>query len=334
MNRAECRLLGYARENIVGRPVWAFVSAGEQERVRISVFEKLVGRLPLERVEREYTSASGKRLVFEVHENAIFDSAGAITGIRTAMLDITEQKQREQEAQVLAQERAAREQAEATSAEIRSILERIGDAYIAFDAEWRYTYVNRRAAELALKPASELLGRCVWDEFPEAVHTTFYIGASTRDARADPGRIRELLRTSRKIFRKFRLPQSSGVGVFYRDITERVRSQRALEKGTRELALKNAELETFASVASHDLQEPLRMIGGYASLLNRRYADVLDGDAAEFLAFMTQGVDRMQRLVRICWRSAVWRKRILQACRRSTCRHLRRCREHVGTHHR
>ena len=113
VNRAECRLLGYAREDILGRPVWAFVSAGEQERVRTLVFEKLAGRLPLERVEREYASASGKRLVFDVHENAILDSTGAITGIRTAMLDITEQKQREQEAQVLAQERAAREQAEA-----------------------------------------------------------------------------------------------------------------------------------------------------------------------------------------------------------------------------
>jgi PAS domain S-box-containing protein len=262
------------------------------------VFEKLAGRLPLERVEREYTSASGKRLVLDVHENAILDSTGAITGIRTAMLDITEQKQREQEAQVLAQERAAREQAEATSAEIKSILERIGDAYIAFDADWRYTYVNRRAAELALKPASELLGRCVWDEFPQAVHTSFYVELQRAMREQIPVEFENYYEPLGKYFENSVYPSPSGVGVFYRDISERVRAQRALEKGTRELALKNAELETFASVASHDLQEPLRMISGYASLLKRRYGDVLDGDATDFLAFMTQGVDRMQRLVK------------------------------------
>ena len=80
----------------------------------------------------------------------------------------------EDQQRALDREIAARHQAEAASAEIRSVLERIGDAYIAFDTEWRYTYVNWRAAQLAQKPASELIGRCVWDEFPEAVQTPFF----------------------------------------------------------------------------------------------------------------------------------------------------------------
>lgn len=313
VNRAECRLLERTRREMIGRPVWDFVAAGERRAVRNAVFSTLAGEPAPEGVEREYASASGKRLVFEVHENLIRDSAGMITGIRSAMLDTTDRKQREQQTRALSQERAARAQAEATSAEIRGILERIGDAYIAFDTEWRYTYVNRKAAELALKPASELLGKCVWDEFPNAKQTAFYSELQRSLREQLPLEFGNYYAPLGKYFENSVYPSPSGVSVFYRDTTERVKAQRELEERTRELAAKNAELEMFASVASHDLQEPLRMIGGYATLLSRRYSGALDEDATEFLSYMTQGVSRMQPSSAICWRSAgstrpqVWR---------------------------
>jgi PAS domain S-box-containing protein len=70
-----------------------------------------------------------------------------------------------------------------------------------------------------------------------------------------------------------------------------------LERKVHELAVSNLELENFAFVASHDLQEPLRMISSFMGLLERKYKQVLDAKALEYISFATNGAKQMQRII-------------------------------------
>ncbi len=88
-----------------------------------------------------------------------------------------------------------------------------------------------------------------------------------------------------------------GFGKITRDITERKKSEEHLVKTMKELSQSNDELQQFAYVASHDLQEPLRMVASYTQLLAKRYKGQLDADADEFIDFAVDGCNRMQALI-------------------------------------
>jgi PAS domain S-box-containing protein len=83
-----------------------------------------------------------------------------------------------------------------------------------------------------------------------------------------------------------------------RDIRRSKRYQQMLEERSKELERSNADLETFAFVSSHDIQEPLRMISNYMQLLKRRYKGQLDADADEYIEYANRGAIMLSQLIR------------------------------------
>ncbi len=122
VNRAECRLLGLSPCEMLGRPVWEFVSEEEREKSRQAVMRKLAGEQPLTPFLRVYQCRDGRRVLAEIHENLIRNHRGRIVGIRSAMLDVTEREEarRKMELQALELERTNHELAEALAAARRA----------------------------------------------------------------------------------------------------------------------------------------------------------------------------------------------------------------------
>ena len=107
VNRMECQILGYTADAMVGHPVWNFVAPDEQAESREAVLDKISGQRKLDVFTRNYISHNGSRLVMEVHENLMRDRRGKVTGIRSALIDITARRIAEEALELKAGELAA-----------------------------------------------------------------------------------------------------------------------------------------------------------------------------------------------------------------------------------
>jgi PAS domain S-box-containing protein len=164
-------------------------------------------------------------------------------------------------------------------------------------ADYRFLAVNTAFEKMTGLDASNIIGKTVLEVIPET-ESSWIERYGKVALTGEPIQFEDFAEALGKYYevRAYR-PEHGKFVTIINDITGRKQAEKKVLTTMDDLARSNAELERFAYVASHDLQEPLRMVSSYMQLLERRYKDKLDSDALEFINFAVDGSNRMKILI-------------------------------------
>lgn len=123
------------------------------------------------------------------------------------------------------------------------ILNSVSDGFYSLDNDWRFTFVNEAAVTVLRRPASELIGQSMWELFPEAVETKFFIELSRAKLTGEPVTLTEYYPPLELWIEINAYPHADGMTAYFRDVTDRWRAERDLKERQRLLALSSAELK-------------------------------------------------------------------------------------------
>jgi PAS domain S-box-containing protein len=282
------RIKGYKAEQIIGRNFSCFFPPEEIEQGRPEEILRLTAASGRHEEQGMRVRKDGSQFLASVVFTALRDLSGNLRGFSEFSHDLTERRESE--------------------ARYRGLLEAAPDAMVVVNAAGEIILLNVRAEKEFGYSRDELLGQQVKNIIPEGFAERLIADSTRTAAEALAQQIGTGIELTgrRKDGSEFPIelmlsPLESADGTLVtaaiRDISMRKQSDEHLVKTVGELKRSNDELQQFAYVSSHDLQEPLRMVSSYTQLLAKRYEGRLDSDADEFIAFAVDGCNRMQGLI-------------------------------------
>jgi len=211
-------LIGRTREAIVGKDMFdVLVAEDQREELRRTFIDAIArGELP-SRYEYQIVTEPCECRIVSFSSVFLRDAEGNITGVASIGEDVTEQ-------------RRAAEEVRESRRQVLDILESISDGFFALDNDWRFTYVNHKAAQLIRRRREELLFRNIWEAVPETVGTKFDEEYHRAVEEKTPVTFEAFYSPLNKWFEVHAYPYGNGLSVYMSDITERKKAEEALKE--------------------------------------------------------------------------------------------------------
>lgn len=163
------------------------------------------------------------------------------------------------------------------------ILENMSDAFLALDAQWRFTYINAQAEKLYRRTREELSGKIIWEAFPELQGTRFFEALYTAMETQQPVWLEEYSPAQTQWLEIRIHPSKYGLAVYYTDITERKQAEQRKDE--------------LISMISHELKTPVTGIKGFTQVLYSRFKKRDDEETLHFLSRMDAQINKLTRLI-------------------------------------
>lgn len=300
VNEAGLNRLGYSREEILSMGPSNIDKEPETQKHIENLFK--TGHTQFETF---HIAKDGNKIPVEVIIHCI-DYRGMKVGLEISR-DISERKKAEERInQYKDRLEELVKKIRESEAHFKSLVENSPNLIVRVDRELNYLYVNPTVTKFTGKSPEFFIGKNL-----EEIETSKEHRSLWRE------KYQKALKTGNVQHMEFEFHTISGLRFFERviipeyndkgeietalsisiDITERKEAEIKLEETIGELKRSNDELQRFAYVASHDLQEPLRTISSFTQLLERRYHDKLDSDADEFIEYVVEAAQRMQQMI-------------------------------------
>lgn len=178
--------------------------------------------------------------------------------------------------------------------ELRDTLESITDAFYSLDKEWRFTYLNNAAQQLLDRKSEDLETKVIWEEFEPLIGTEIEVLYRKVMAERVSGTVTEFYPPHGKWYEIRAFPSNSGLSVYFKDVTERLKADQHLKLQSAELAEMDRRKNEFLATLAHELRNPLAPIKNTLSILELKANDPII-DKARLL--IDRQVTQMVRLI-------------------------------------